>query len=85
MPTLEVQRAVEAIWRIESERVVARVARIVRDVGLAEALAEDALVAVLAEWPAPGSRTSQAHGSWRPASTGQSTSRGADGVDRIHG
>ncbi|NUS00701.1 MAG: sigma-70 family RNA polymerase sigma factor, partial [Kribbellaceae bacterium] len=46
--------AVDAVWRIESARIVAGVARIVRDVGLAEELAQDALVAALEQWPESG-------------------------------
>ena len=46
--------AVEAVWRAESARVVAGVARLVRDVGLAEELAQDALVAALEQWPQSG-------------------------------
>ena len=47
-------RAIEAVWRIESAKVIAHVARIVRDVGLAEELAQDALVAALEHWPEAG-------------------------------
>ncbi|MEO8525158.1 MAG: RNA polymerase sigma factor [Caldimonas sp.] len=47
-------RAIEAVWRIESARVIAGVARMVRDVGLAEELAQDALVAALEHWPGDG-------------------------------
>jgi RNA polymerase sigma factor (sigma-70 family) len=47
-------RAIDAIWRIESARIVAGLARIVRDVGLAEDLAHDALVAALEQWPESG-------------------------------
>ena len=47
-------RAIDAIWRIESPRLIAALARIVRDVGLAEDLAQDALVAALAQWPQSG-------------------------------
>jgi predicted RNA polymerase sigma factor len=47
-------RAVEAVWRLESPRIVAGLARLVRDVGLAEELAQDALVAALEQWPAQG-------------------------------
>jgi len=43
-------RAIEAVWRIESAKVIAHVARIVRDVGLAEELAQDALVSALEHW-----------------------------------
>jgi RNA polymerase sigma factor (sigma-70 family) len=50
----ETHGAIEAIWRIESARVIATVARIVRDVGLAEDLAQDALVAALEQWPQEG-------------------------------
>ncbi|AYY15217.1 RNA polymerase sigma factor [Actinobacteria bacterium YIM 96077] len=48
------QRTVEAIWRIESAKVIATLARMVRDVGLAEDLAHDALVAALEQWPTTG-------------------------------
>ncbi len=47
-------RAIEAVWRIESARLVAGLARIVRDVGLAEELAQDALVIALEQWPKTG-------------------------------
>jgi RNA polymerase sigma factor (sigma-70 family) len=47
-------RAIEAVWRIESARLVAGLARMVQDVGLAEDLAQDALVAALEKWPASG-------------------------------
>ena len=46
--------AVEAVWRLESARIIAGLAGIVRDVGLAEELAQDALVAALEQWPADG-------------------------------
>jgi RNA polymerase sigma factor (sigma-70 family) len=46
--------AVDAIWRIESPRLIASLTRLVRDVGLAEDLAQDALVAALERWPASG-------------------------------
>jgi RNA polymerase sigma factor (sigma-70 family) len=48
------EKAIEAVWRIESARLVAGLARIVRDVGLAEDLAQDALVAALERWPQAG-------------------------------
>jgi RNA polymerase sigma factor (sigma-70 family) len=47
-------RAIQAVWRIESARVIAGIARMVRDVGLAEELAQDALVAALETWPTHG-------------------------------
>jgi len=43
----DTHRAIEAVWRIESARIIAGLARIVRDVGLAEELAQDALLAAL--------------------------------------
>jgi RNA polymerase sigma factor (sigma-70 family) len=46
--------AIQAIWSIESAKVIATVARLVRDVGLAEELAQDALVAALEQWPREG-------------------------------
>src|SRR5262245_1982264 len=54
MTRAEAHRAVEAVYRIESARLIAGLARIVRDVGLAEELAQDALVAALEQWPAAG-------------------------------
>jgi RNA polymerase sigma-70 factor (ECF subfamily) len=50
----DTHRAIEGIWRIESPRLIAGLARIVRDVGLAEELAQDALVAALERWPQSG-------------------------------
>jgi RNA polymerase sigma factor (sigma-70 family) len=50
----ETHGAIDAVWRIESARIIAGVARIVRDVGLAEELAQDALVAALEQWPESG-------------------------------
>lgn len=50
----DTHRAVEAVWRIESARLIAGLARLVRDVGLAEELAQDALVAALEQWPESG-------------------------------
>ena len=46
--------AIDAVWRIESPRLIAGLARIVRDVGIAEDLAQDALVAALEQWPKSG-------------------------------
>ena len=54
MTAADTHRAIEAIWRIESPRLVAGLARMVRDVGLAEDLAQDALVAALETWPKGG-------------------------------
>jgi len=50
----DTHRAIDAVWRIESPRLIAGLARIVRDVGLAEDLAQDALVAALEQWPQSG-------------------------------
>jgi RNA polymerase sigma factor (sigma-70 family) len=50
----DTHRAIDAIWRIESPRLIAGLARIVRDVGLAEELAQDALVVALEKWPGSG-------------------------------
>jgi RNA polymerase sigma factor (sigma-70 family) len=50
----DTHRAIDAVWRIESARLIAGLARIVRDVGLAEELAQDALVAALEQWPESG-------------------------------
>ena len=50
----ETHRAIDAVWRIESPRLIAGLARIVGDVGLAEDLAQDALVAALEQWPESG-------------------------------
>jgi RNA polymerase sigma factor (sigma-70 family) len=53
-PSSETQRAIDAVWRIESPRLIAGLARMVRDVGRAEELAQEALVAALERWPAAG-------------------------------
>jgi RNA polymerase sigma factor (sigma-70 family) len=53
-PPGDTNRTIEAVWRIESARLIAGLARIVRDVGLAEELAQDALVAALEQWPESG-------------------------------
>ncbi len=50
----DIHRAIDAVWRIESARLIAGLARLTRDVGLAEDLAQDALVAALEQWPAAG-------------------------------
>jgi RNA polymerase sigma-70 factor, ECF subfamily len=58
----DTHRAIDAVWRIESARLIAGLARIVRDVGLAEELAQDALVAALERWPESGIPTNP--GAW---------------------
>ena len=50
----EINRTIDAVWRIESARLIAGLARIVRDVGVAEDLAQEALVAALEQWPESG-------------------------------
>src|ERR1041385_7900908 len=50
----DTHQAIEAIWRIEQAKIIAGVARITRDVGVAEELAQDALVAALKRWPEAG-------------------------------
>ena len=54
MTATETHGAIDAVWRIESPRIIAGVMRVVRDVGLAEELAQDALVAALEQWPESG-------------------------------
>ena len=54
MSTTDTHRVIDAVWRIESARLIAGLARIVRDVGLAEELAQDALVVALERWPESG-------------------------------
>jgi len=52
--TAAAHRAIDAVWRLESPRIIAGLAGLLRDVGLAEELAQDALVAALEQWPAEG-------------------------------
>lgn len=52
--TQRTHQAIDAVWRLESAKIVAGVARLVRDIGLAEELAQDALLAALAHWPVDG-------------------------------
>src|SRR5437773_5062612 len=54
MAATDTHKAIDAVWRIESARIIAGLTRIVRDVGLAEELAQDALVAALEQWPESG-------------------------------
>ncbi len=54
MGAAETHRAIEAVWKMESARVIAGLTRIVRDVGVAEDLAQEALVAALEKWPESG-------------------------------
>lgn len=54
MSATDTHRTIDAVWRIESARLIAGLARMVRDVGLAEELAQDALVVALEQWPTSG-------------------------------
>src|SRR5256886_9847003 len=54
MTASDTHRAIDAVWRIESPKLIAGLTRIVRDVGLAEELAQDALVAAVEQWPESG-------------------------------
>src|ERR1700693_5844821 len=54
MTTTRAHRAIDAVWRIESPRLIAGLMRMVRDLGVAEDLAQDALVATLEQWPESG-------------------------------
>src|SRR5947209_20268249 len=54
MSATDTHRTIEAVWKIESARVIAGLTRIVHDVGVAEELAQDALVAALEQWPTDG-------------------------------
>jgi RNA polymerase sigma factor (sigma-70 family) len=58
----QIDRTIDAVWRMESARVIAGLTRIVRDVGIAEELAQDALVAALEQWPESG--VPQNPGAW---------------------
>src|SRR5437764_4317867 len=62
MTLSDTHRAIDAVWRIESPRLIAGLTRIVRDVGIAEELAQDALVAALEQWPESG--VPQNPGAW---------------------
>lgn len=78
----DIHRTIEAVWRIESARIIAVVARMVRDVGLAEELAQDALVAALETWPGAGIPDNP--GAWLMATARR---RAIDALrrDRLHG
>jgi RNA polymerase sigma-70 factor, ECF subfamily len=81
----EVHRAIQAVWRIESPRLIAGLARIVRDVGLAEELAQDALVTALERWPESG--VPDKPGAWLMTTNGHreiDASRRCRHIDRKH-
>src|SRR5262252_7572492 len=54
MTATDAHATIDAVWRIEQAKLIAGLARVVRDVGLAEELAQDALVAALEQWPKSG-------------------------------
>jgi RNA polymerase sigma factor (sigma-70 family) len=54
MPVADVQRTIDAVWRMEAAKIIAGLTRVVRDVGLAEDLAQEALMAALEKWPSSG-------------------------------
>src|SRR3954463_6534601 len=54
MTTTNIHRTIDAVWRIESAKLIAALTRLVRDVGLAEELAQDAFVIALQQWPESG-------------------------------
>ena len=54
MTATDTHRAIDAVWRIEQAKLIAGLTRMVRDVGMAEDLAQDALVAALEQWPKSG-------------------------------
>src|SRR5262245_33498062 len=58
----DTHRAIDAVWRIESPKLIASLTRMVRDIGVAEDLAQDALVAALEQWPREG--TPRNPGAW---------------------
>jgi RNA polymerase sigma-70 factor, ECF subfamily len=62
MPAADIHRTIEAVWRIEQAKLIAGLARLVRDIGLAEELAQDAFVAALEGWP--GSGIPERPGAW---------------------
>jgi RNA polymerase sigma factor (sigma-70 family) len=81
----DVRRTIEAVWRIESPRLIAGLARMVRDVGVAEDLAQDALVAALERWPEVGIPDNP--GAWLMATAKHraiDTLRRAARLDRTH-
>jgi predicted RNA polymerase sigma factor len=81
----DTHRAIDAVWRIESARLIAGLTRIVRDVGLAEDLAQDALLAALERWPESGVPDNP--GAWLMATAKHraiDTFRRAERIERKH-
>src|SRR5207253_5150508 len=75
--TTDAHRAIEAIWRIESARLIAGLTRVVGDIGTAEEIAQDALVKALEQWPTSG--VPEKPGAWLMATAKH---RGADLIRR---
>ena len=85
MTASDTHRAIDAVWRIESARLIAGLTRIVRDVGLAEDLAQDALLAALERWPDSGVPDNP--GAWLMATAKHraiDTFRRAERIERKH-
>ena len=85
MTASDTHRAIDAVWRIESAKLIAALTRIVRDVGLAEDLAQDALLAALEKWPETGVPDNP--GAWLMATAKHraiDTFRRAERVQRKH-
>lgn len=78
-PTAVAHRAIEAVWRLESARIIAGLAGLVRDIGLAEELAQDALLAALEQWPTQGIPANPGGWLMLTAKTGRSTASAATG------
>ena len=66
MTATDTHRAIDAVWRIEQAKLIAGLTRMVRDVGIAEELAQEALVAALEQWPKSG--IPERPGAWLMAS-----------------
>ena len=81
-PHQALHRTVEAVWRIESARVIAGLTRLTRDVGLAEDFAQEALVAALEQWPQSGVPDNPA--AWLTATTKRPTANPASGLVSHH-
>ena len=77
MSTDETHRAIEAVWRIEAPKLIASLTRFVHDIGLAEDLTQDALIAALEQWPSDG--VPQRPGAWLMAAAKR---RAIDGMRR---
>src|SRR4029078_3215421 len=86
MTASDPRRAIAAVWRNESPKLIAGITRIVRDVGVAEDLAHDALVAALEQWPDSGIPTTP--GAWLMATAKHRAIdhvRRAQRIERKHG